>query len=226
MSSPRVAALVCEGQTDVPVLRAVIQATWPEVDDVRCLQPELDEMERQKGRAGWNQVKAWCERHSDRLDEVLVPDLGDPIDLLIIAVDMDIAIHAGIADPPKNPGVYESPRLRATMSGWLTSNPVGRPPSAIVLSTPVMAIETWIIAAVYPKQRSPERIADPASWLADKGKLRRSPRDQKPWKELHLYRTFGANVATKLKQVRKACTEADRTIKLIEQRRDELDRAR
>ena len=35
MSSPRIAALVCEGQTDVPILRAAIQAVWPEVEEVR-----------------------------------------------------------------------------------------------------------------------------------------------------------------------------------------------
>lgn len=58
MSEPRVAAIVCEGQTDVPILRAALQEVWPGLDDIRCLQPELDESDRAKGPAGWSLVKA------------------------------------------------------------------------------------------------------------------------------------------------------------------------
>jgi hypothetical protein len=32
----------------------------------------------------------------------------------------------------------------------------------VVISTPVMAIEAWVIAALLPKERAPERIADGA----------------------------------------------------------------
>src|SRR5947209_692648 len=108
MSKVRVAALVCEGQTDVPILRAALQAVWPELEEVLCLQPELDETERAKGAAGWCQVRAWCEAHAGHLEEVLDPDLGERIDLLVVAVDVDIAIEAGITDPPHGVGLYET----------------------------------------------------------------------------------------------------------------------
>ncbi len=219
MSRSRVAALVREGQTDVPILRAMIYEVWPEVGDVRCLQPELDEMDRAKGPAGWSQVKTWCETHAGRLKELLDPDLGDPIDLLLVAVDLDIAIAAGIADPPREVGRYETARLRTTMAGWLKVKGQSKLPNMILLSCPVMAIEAWVIAALFPRESSPEDIRDPAAWLVEKKKLRLSPRDDKPWKELHLYRAFASKVAAKLTRVRKVCTEAERTLRAVERRR-------
>jgi hypothetical protein len=223
MSRSRVAALVCEGQTDVPVLREMIYEVWPEVGDVRCLQPELDEMDRAKGPAGWSQVKTWCETHAGRLNELLEPDLGDPIDLLLVAVDLDIAIAAGIADPPRQVGRYETTRLRATMTGWLKARGQAKLPNVVILSSPVMAIEAWIIAALFPRESAPEDISDPAAWLVERNKLRLSPRDGKPWKELHLYRAFASKVAAKLTRVRKVCSEADRTMREVERRREDAE---
>ncbi|MCC6648923.1 MAG: hypothetical protein IT374_25580 [Polyangiaceae bacterium] len=226
MSEVRTAALVCEGQTDVPVLRALLQAAWPELEDVLCLQPELDETDRAKGPAGWSQVKAWCEANAGRLDEVLDPDLGDRIDLLVIAIDVDIAIQAGIADPPRSVGVYETKRLRDTMTGWLSAKGRVALPSAIVLSTPVTAVEAWIISALFRNEASPESIKDPAQFLVEKKRLRKSPSDGKPWKELHLYRDdFAPRVAKELKRVRKVCSEADRTVRAVEQRRAQVEEA-
>ncbi len=44
--SDRIAALVCEGQTDVPILKKMVQTLWPSIQEVRSLQPELDELDR------------------------------------------------------------------------------------------------------------------------------------------------------------------------------------
>ena len=180
MSEPRIAALVCEGQTD---------------------------------------VKAWCEAHASDLDKVLDPDVGDRIDLLVIAIDVDIAIEAKIADPPKGIGAYETKRLRRVIAGWLG----GEVPPAVVCSTPVMAIEAWVIAALFRKQTAPESIGDPAAWLLEKKKLRVSPRTGGPWKELHIYRDFAPLVAKQLKRVRRVCSEAERTLHAVEQRRETLE---
>src|SRR5262245_57312756 len=119
MSEGRIAALVCEGQTDVPILKEIIRKTWPEIDEVRCLQPELDAMGRDHGRGGWTSVRDWCEANAGRLDELVTPDIGDPMSLVLIALDMDIAIQAGLANPPKQVGNYETKRLRSTIRGWL-----------------------------------------------------------------------------------------------------------
>lgn len=224
MFKPRFAALVCEGHTDVPILRAVLQKTWPELESIRCLQPELDETDRAKGPSGWSQVRAWCQAHADDLEDVLDPDLGNPIDLLLVAIDLDIAIEAGIANPPRSLGTYETKRLRDTMAGWLTASNRPRLPSAVLFSTPVMAIEAWIVAAMLPTERSPKNHKAPAELLVKRTKLRRSPNDGKPWKELHRYRDhFAPAVARKLDRVRKVCAEANRTVQEVERRRRELE---
>jgi hypothetical protein len=167
-------------------------------------------------------VKAWCEAHADHLDDVLDPDLGDRIDLLLIAVDVDIALEAKIADPPTEVGVYESKRLRETLTEWLCTEKRKNLPAAVVVSTPVMAIEAWIIAALFPRERAPEQIDDPAAWLVKKSKLRLSDLDGKPWKELHRYQAFAPAVAKNLRRVRQACTEAERTLHLVDERRERL----
>lgn len=66
----------------------MLEAVWPELESIRCLQPALDESDRAKGPAGWSQVKAWCEALADDLHDVLDPDLGDRIDLLVVAIDV------------------------------------------------------------------------------------------------------------------------------------------
>jgi hypothetical protein len=105
------------------------------------------------------------------------------------------------------------------VESWLTSKTRAKLPNAVVVSTPVMAIEAWIIAALFRKERSPENIADPAAFLVGKRRLRDSPRDGKPWKELRFYRDFAPIVAKRLNQVRKGCAEAERTSLAIERRR-------
>ncbi len=221
--SDRIAALVCEGQTDVPILKKMVQTLWPSIQEVRSLQPELDELDRAKGPAGWTQVQTWCERNAAALDDVLAPLLGDPIDLLVVAVDVDIAIDAGIADPPQEVGGYESTRLRRTLEGWLKAPRRRRLPRAVVVSTPVMAVEAWVIAALFPKERAPEQIADPAGWLVEKNKLRLSLKDGKPWKELYRYRAFAPQVASRWGHVRKVCDEAERVSLAVEQRRKQVE---
>ncbi len=223
MSEPRTAALVCEGQTDVPIFRALIQELWPSVEQVLPLQPELDETGRAKGRAGWSEVRAWCEQHADDLGDVLNPAIADPIDLLLIAIDVDIAIEAGIADPPRQVGTYESSRLRETMRSWLRTKGRRRVPEVVVVSTPVMAIEAWVIAALFPKRTSPEAIGNPAGELVRRKRLKASPTNGKPWKELYLYRQFASNVATSLKRVRRKCPEAERTCNEVERLRDRTE---
>jgi hypothetical protein len=223
MSEPRIAALVCEGQTDVPILRAIIQELWPSVLYVHSLQPELDEMGRAVGRAGWTEVRAWCEQHQGDLDDVLSPLIGDSIDLLLVAVDLDIAVKAGIADPPQALGGYESKRLRDTLKGWLAPTRKAKLPRQVVLSTPVMAVEAWVVAALFRAERHPEQLTDPATFLISKKKLRASPDDGRPWKELHRYQEFATRVVGGLSRVRRTCPEANRTCSDIELRRDAVE---
>lgn len=226
MSERRLAGLVCEGQTDVPILEGIISQLWPEVDEVRVLQPEIDSvgMTRRGGRSGWSEVKAWCEQNADQLEDVIDPPVGEPLDVLLIVVDVDIAIAAGIANPPTNVGGYETFRLCDTMKGWLYSAGRRRLPGAIVIAIPTMAIEAWIVAALFPRAKSPESMPKPAMELVRKGKLLASPLDGKPWKYLPRYREeFRRRVVSRLNAVRKACAEAERMCRKLERRRDEVE---
>ena len=204
----------------MPVLAAMIRKLWPEVDEVLALQPELDDTGRPAAgmTTGWSAVKAWCTQRAGALVEELDPPVGRSIDLLVIALDVDIAVHAKIINPPKQIGVYETTRLCATVKSWLVTPARTKLPEALVIALPAVALETWVIAALYSKQSSPENIDAPAEYLAAKKKLRRRA-DGKPSKYLPAYRDFGARVASNLPRVRAACSEADRFCAKVARRR-------
>lgn len=218
MSDRFVAGIVCEGPSDIPVLREIILTIWPEIDDVRVLQPEVDEIGRMRAgaTAGWCGVRSWCEQHAGRLSEVTDPDVGERFDLLVVALDVDIAIDAGIANPPASVGAYATKRLCDVVKGWLRTNARSALPPELVIAIPAMAIEAWVIAALFPRDNGPERARNPAEALVRKGKLRRSPRDGKPWKAARSYEDFARRVAGRLSAVRRGCSEAERMCRKIE----------
>lgn len=205
-----VVGFVCEGSTDVVVLRRVVESVLGDIDP-RTLQPETDALDRQVvgTRAGWSEVRAWCER-ANSLDEYFDPDVGDPLDLLVVAVDLDIAIRAGITKHPVNLDAYDASELCKIINSWLPAPLPGR----VIIAIPVMAIEAWILAAIFPRIRNFESIDSPAGLLVDNGKIEMGRNG--PWKRVIEYRSFADMIASKLKQVRKACREANRFIIKLE----------
>lgn len=199
-----VVGFVCEGSTDIVVLRAIAEELLGPID-ARSLQPETDELDRQQPgtAAGWSEVRAWCKRLS-RWDEIFEPDMGDPLDLLIIALDLDIALRAGIEKAPENLTAYDAKRLCDQVKGWLPTKLGPR----VLIVIPVMSVEAWIVAALFPRQTRPEQEPDPASLLVTKGKLEMARNG--PWKRALEYRRFGAQVGRRLKRVRTACQQAER----------------
>ena len=179
MSSRR-AAVVCEGPSDFPILEAVIGTLWPEVEHITCLQPELDDVGTPLDRsAGWSEVRAWCEENATRLHFLVSGDAGPAIDLLVIAIDVDIAIQARIIDPPKHLDAYATPRLCKTVKGWLGA-PKRRLPGPIVIGLPAMATEAWAIAALYPKAHHSSHLRC-AILSVGKGKVRHSSLRARRW---------------------------------------------
>lgn len=204
-----VAGVVCEGHSDFAILERVLRKLWPEVDEVLLLQPILDSMQRAQGSSGSSGVKEWCERNAGKLSAVIDPGVGRPLDLLIIVLDADAAISAGIEDPPKTPSSYDASRLCTTIRGWL-----GKPlPPQLMITIPAMAIEAWIVASMFKTPAKPETLVNPAHTLVDKGQLeldRRPKRQHKVVKPPHKYRAFAEQVAGKWSRVKKACAEAAR----------------
>lgn len=205
-----VVGFVCEGSTDIVVLRRVVEAVLGDIDP-RPLQPETDAFDRQVlgARAGWSEVRAWCERLSS-LDEYFDPDVGDALDLLVIAIDLDIAVRAGLTKPPENLSAYDATELCKIIKSWLPKPLPGR----VVIAIPVMATEAWVLAATFPRLRSPESESDPAGVLVTKGKIEMGRNG--PWKRVKEYRVFAEVIASKLKRVREACGEADRFVTKLE----------
>jgi hypothetical protein len=106
-----IAGVVCEGHSDFAILREVIHEVWPEMEEVLLLQPILDRLGHAQGASGASGVVAWCTRNAGALDGVIDPGVGPRLDLLVIALDADAAIDAGIEDPPTTPSAYDASRL-------------------------------------------------------------------------------------------------------------------
>lgn len=219
--------LVCEGPSDFGLFEAVVRKLWPAVSRVLPLQPLVDELTgHAQGATGWTGVKAWCQEYAGKLDLVIDPGIGPPLDLLVIAIDADIATEA-LAEEPRlaSSSTHLPTRLRAQIKAWLDiTNDVALPP-AVVVSAPTMAIEAWVVAAMFPSQRAPEQLHSPAKFLVAKRLLamdsRRPGKVQKP---PQTYRRFAAQLAAEFDRVRKRCPEARQTAEDIERRRAAVDR--
>jgi hypothetical protein len=225
MSRRRVAGLVCEGQSDSIIFEELIQELWPEVVDVRRLHPEVDEYDRAVGASGWTGVQAWCRRHAGRLASVIDPGIGPPLDVLVVALDVDIAVAAGIADPPKHGSAYDAARLCQTIRDWLQPAGASALPEELLIAIPAMATEAWVLAALYAAERNPEILARPAERLVAKKQLDWDPdperrKKRKVRKPPAIYRRFAQQIAGKLPRVRKGCPEAERICRKLERRRD------
>ena len=205
-----VVGFVCEGSTDIIILRRIAEELLGDID-FRTLQPATDALDRQGvgGAAGWSEVRAWCQR-VEAFDDIFDPFIGDPIDLLVIAIDLDIAIRAGVQKPQANLKAYDAKELCKIVKGWLPS-PI---PDAVVIAIPVMALESWILAATFPGIKAPELEAQPAQVLVDRKKIEMGRNG--PWKRAVEYRPFAEQVAKKLKKVREKCAEAERYAAKIE----------
>lgn len=224
MSKGRIAGLVCEGPSDWAIFEALIQKLWPDIVDVRRLHPEVDEFDRARGASGWTGVREWCRRNAGKLSSVIDPGLGPPLDLLVVAIDVDIAVAAGIADPPTQGSAYDATRLCQVIRTWL--KPDGAPPlpDQLVISIPAMAAESWAIAALFAAEANPENLARPAEYLVKKKQLDWDADPERRRKgKIHkapvTYRRFAQQIAGKLARVRKTCPQAERTCRKIERTR-------
>jgi hypothetical protein len=203
-----VIGVVCEGQSDFAILSEVLYRLWPETDQVLLLQPILDSLGHAQGASGASGVKSWCAEHGEKLAAVIDQGVGPRLDLLVIALDADAAIDAGIDDPPARPSAYDASRLCTRLRSWL-----GHLPPQLLIVIPAMAIEAWIIAARYARPANPERIARPAHYLVDRKLLsldHRPKRQHKVVKPPARYREFGVEVAARWPRVVKRCEEARR----------------
>lgn len=223
-ATPRVVGLVCEGPSDHTVLEPMIRAIWPAVRQVLPLQPTLDHTGHADGASGWTGVRSWCLEHAGRLETVVRSPIGPQLDLLLVVVDADIVDEAESTDSPSPDADHAPSRVCGQVKSWLAASQV-RLPAEVVIAVPAAAMESWVIAALYPSQRGPEGIPDPTAFLVHKGELRWDPRrTRKASKPPGTYRRFAAEVVKNMKRVRNRCPEAERAIAKIENVRDRTAR--
>ncbi len=152
---------VVEGSTDTLVLITIIEHLYPGSHRYLDLQPSNTHAERGNG---WKGVRAWCEetwqRNGSNLEIILSAETGDPIDLLVIAVDADIATEADLQDDGLGEPIAEvaqpCPPIAATVvqlehviMRWLRRER-GNLPGQIVIAIPAQDMENWTFAALFP----------------------------------------------------------------------------
>ncbi|GBC63675.1 hypothetical protein DENIS_4673 [Desulfonema ishimotonii] len=147
---------IVEGTTDRIVLKSVLNALIPGNHRFLALQP-VSPPERSNG---WKGVRSWCRQIAEEssLEEILSGETGDPIDLLVIHVDADIADKRGLQDgnEKKTPEVMRPcPPISATIRQiehvirkWLNRDEL---PEKVVLAIPSQDTENWTFAALFPE---------------------------------------------------------------------------
>lgn len=186
MSEPLRVAAVVEGSTDVIVLKAVLEAVFADVDfEFDTVQPEgsvaFGAATPSTTGAGWVGIYRWSRQSVDEGGGSVSGSAAFAHhDVLIVQIDADVAkrtyASGSIADPPREdlpchrpcpPARDTTDALRAVVLNWL-----GEPsrPSNLVMCTPSMNMESWVVASLWPddplvKQPDWECRSDPGAQL-------------------------------------------------------------
>lgn len=225
-------ALVTEGFTDVEVLRAAFAALLPERRlAITTFQPEGSAVFGTTAGAlgeGWGGVYRWCRQIVEIDGSLSHASLFEQHDLLIIQIDADVADQryqqAHILDPnltdlpcaePCPPPSAATDALRRVVLGWMNEP---RLPARCVFCTPSKAMETWVIAALFPENRMVKRAdwecrADPEAQLRAQPKSKRAAGKKKGAvlrKSVADYRGRRDDIAAAWPRVRQRLTEAER----------------
>ena len=181
MSEPLRISAVVEGPTDAIVLRASLEALLRDTDFVfQTLQPEGSVAFGSTG-TGWVGVYRWSRQSAcEGSGSVSGSSVLSNHDVLIVHVDADVAgktyASGNVRDAPCEDLPCEEPcpppdkttnALRAVVLNWLGERR-GCPPR-VILCTPSKSIETWVLAAIWPKSNVIRR---------DDGECRPNPEDQ------------------------------------------------
>ncbi len=161
-SQPLRIAIAAEGPTDAIVLRAILDAVLPGMEfEVQTLQPEMSAAFSTTGQ-GWVGVNRWCRQASaEGSGAVSGSSVLKFHDVVVVQVDADVAgmeySSGSITNPPANDLPCEKPcpppgdttdSLRNVILTWLGES---TQPPQLVLCTPSKSIETWVLAALCPK---------------------------------------------------------------------------
>lgn len=238
MSNSKKFLLVCEGPSDIEVLRAislaVTNANGNSIEIVP-LSPQMDQTSGIFPPHGWTAVKSWCAGNREKsvadvahlnaqLQTVALRKnwrtliAASGADGLIIQLDTDIAEE--IRDLPQDfvaSGMTRRSYTEAAIFHWLAvpASPVNS--LFLVLST--YSTETWILACHHPSDPifsdlqpnfSYEDLRDAENRLIGKGlKSRKKNGKSRLDKSPQLYKNYAAQIVSALPDIRGRCQEAD-----------------
>lgn len=187
--------VVCEGRTDFILLEQVALAVFGPcvVDPLQPLRDQLDP--HQWDRAGWTQVRAWCEgRSADGIADEMA--LG-AIDALVVQVDGDLCGRDGL------PGERVA-LCRVIRREWMGTEAA---PAGVVICIPAMSTDTWLAAALAegPVSAAMEDDPAPVALLAARG-VRKNQYD---------YRRHAPVLGARVVALREALPELDRFVEKL-----------
>ena len=163
MSNPVRVAVAVEGPTDAIVLQAILKCILGSIEfEFQILQPEgAASISLPSAGVGWGGIYRWCRQSATKGGgSVGGSAVLSNHDLLIVHVDADVAgktyASAGIRDAPRQdlpcnrpcpPPSDTTNALRTVVLGWLGES---HRPSQVVLCTPSMNMDAWVVASVWP----------------------------------------------------------------------------
>lgn len=197
--------IVAEGKSDWLALEAIVRSVHPDVEFER-LRPDMTLSSRSPH--GWRGVKAWCQEHGTRLTVLMQGVVGRPLHLLVIHADCSMA-HNEKADRPCPPAQATADALRDVITrAWLGFQSL---PRIVVLATPALTTDSWVIAALDPPYRGKgplecdERVERE---LVARGLLRKKDGEVK--KPEGRYKPLVQEMIRNFERVRLYCSEAER----------------
>lgn len=154
-------AIICEGSSDYPILKSIVDVVLGQPAVYSFIQPDFDALQRREPvpGPGWQGVRNFLKR-SD-LDVTATIH-----DIIIVQVDADLLSLKEITNSLRSTEIGE-PELQPLCD--LVKSWAGRPlPEATIITLPRQSIESWLIAA-HTKLKSVEEVMNPAQILQDRG---------------------------------------------------------
>lgn len=222
MSNPIRVAVAVEGPTDAIVLQAILKCILGSIEfEFQILQPEgAASIALPSTGVGWAGVYRWCRQSATKGGgSVGGSAVFSNHDLLVVHVDADVAkmnySRADIQDAPCQdlpcnqpcpPPEATTDALRMVVVRWLGERQC---PSQVVLCTPSMNMDAWVIGAVFPSNAMVTR----GDWECNQnpqGQLGNIPKKQRFQKSQRGYRAKQTEISSGWGHLSQILTEAGR----------------
>lgn len=228
--------LVCEGPSDIPIIKRVTEEICKQTGktvEVRHISPQQDGTGCWE-RHGWTGVMRWCGLYGDKKQEDLdkLPEtirhsvkrknwrallqLGNA-DGLIIQMDTDIAHE--LTNLPDRFDITENSRRKYCEDSILSKIGMINTDPNLVLLLPSFSTETWIVATfdeshyIFKNEQKPiefEKLSNCEQLLIDIGMKKERKKGKYKLKKSHdIYIQHAETIVNNIETVKKRCAEVN-----------------